>query len=560
VRGRTALKELLSSNPVASTSRTGMLSSGCEYRFRNTIFGSGEVVQSNLVDGVDRKRFRTFIAGYWPRLLAVILFVLIAITLFGIAMSRGLNRDENQFIAAGALFARQGLLPYRDYPYFHVPNLMFIYAALFRCSSYLLLTSRLFSVLCALASLLIIYGFAARRLDHLTRGARFGVAAAVTICAFANPLFRYTYWRAWNHSFPVLLTMLAFLCYLESRARTRPARWLFATGLLTSLAVGSRLTLAPAAFAFLLVILCENLRRPAWQRTGWFCAGFALAILPTLVLFSLAPDQFIFGNFTYNSELYPGFCAGNGLGKEMTLGFKLLYCVTHILANPGNAALAVGLAYFFIRSRSWQFYKGSWSLPLLICALFFGGLAAAIPLPQYFYAPVPLIVLGLAMAISRTRPIGRPDYLLLSLVTIVCLASTIIDFRYSVRLFQPDRWSTLKVHSTGSRLTAATGGGKIFALAPVFPLEGGLQIYPELTAEPFAFRNGSALPAAERLRQKMLGPDELPDLLAEQPPKGILVGTEPLVEGPVIGFAKTHNYRPEPIGLGLTLFLPDSPR
>jgi membrane protein YdbS with pleckstrin-like domain len=494
----------------------------------------------------------------WIHIATGAFFVLIAITLFGIAMCRGLNRDENQFIAAGALFARQGLLPYRDYPYFHVPNLLFIYAALFRCSNYLLLTSRLFSVLCAVASLVIIYSFAARRLAHLSRGARFVIAAAVTICAFANPLFRYTYWRAWNHSFPVLLTMLAFLCYLESRARVRPAGWLFATGLLTSLAVGTRLTFAPVAFAFFLVILCADLRRPAWRKAGWFCAGFALAILPTLILFSLAPEQFIFGNLTYNSELYPGFCAGNGLGKEMTPGFKLRYCATCILANPGNAALVVGVAYFLIRSRGSEICKGSWSLLLLICALFFGGLAAAIPLPQYFYAPVPLIVFGLAMAISRTRPIGRHDYLLLSLITIVCIASTIIDFRYSVRLFQQNRWSTLKVHSIGCRLAAATGKGKVLSLAPIFPLEGGLQIYPELTAEPFAFRNGSALPAAERLRQKMLGPGELPALLAEQPPKGILVGTEPLVEGPVIGFAKTRDYRPEPMGLGLTVFLPDA--
>ena len=138
----------------------------------------------------------------WIHLATGAFFALITLTLFTIAMCRGLSRDEHQFIAAGALLARQGLLPYRDYPYFHVPNLVFVYAGLFRCSKYLLLTSRLFSVLCSLALLLIIYLFSTRRLSHLSNGARFGVSAAITFCAFANPLFRLTFWRAWNHPLP----------------------------------------------------------------------------------------------------------------------------------------------------------------------------------------------------------------------------------------------------------------------------------------------------------------------------------------------------------------------
>jgi hypothetical protein len=61
-----------------------------------------------------------FFRNNWIHIATGAFFVLIAITLFGIAMSCGSNRDENQFIAAGALFARQGLLPYRDYPYFRI--------------------------------------------------------------------------------------------------------------------------------------------------------------------------------------------------------------------------------------------------------------------------------------------------------------------------------------------------------------------------------------------------------------------------------------------------------
>ena len=501
-----------------------------------------------------------FFKTSWTRSAAGLLFALIALTLFAIAMSRGLNRDEHQFVAAGAMLAQHGCLPYRDYPYFHVPNLVFVYAALFRCSSYLLLTSRLFSVFCSLLLLFIIYVFTARRLGHLTNGARFGVSAAVTICAFADPLFRCTYWRAWNHAFPILLIALAFLCYLQSRIRNRAGSWILATGLLTGLAAGSRLTFAVAAFAFLLAILCSDLGRSAWRQAGWFFGGLILGMLPTLILFARFPNQFVFGNLTYNGRLYPMLCRANALNAQMSLPSKMLYFFSHILSQPGNAALTIGVGYFLARSSCWReaLHRPFWLLPLLIGFLLLGALIPALPLPQYFYAPMPFIVLGLAIAISRTRSIILPDYLMLFLVTVICFASTTGDYHYLLRLGRPDQWTTVKVHQVGREIAAATGGGTILSLAPIFPLEGGLNIYPEMTAEPFACRGALLMPPAERPEHKMLGPDDLSELAANASPQGILVGSESLLEKTMTRFANASGYRAVPLDLGLTIFLPGS--
>src|SRR5437879_13053621 len=60
-----------------------------------------------------------------------------------------LNHDENQFIVPGALFLDHGLLPYKDYPFFHVPLLTFVYAALYKISSYKMLAARLFGGACS---------------------------------------------------------------------------------------------------------------------------------------------------------------------------------------------------------------------------------------------------------------------------------------------------------------------------------------------------------------------------------------------------------------------------
>ena len=501
---------------------------------------------------------RIFLRTNWTRLVGGLLFLFIALTLFAIAMSRGLGRDENQFVAAGAVLAQHGLLPYRDYPYFHVPNLVFVYAALFRCSNYLLLTSRLFSVFCSLCLLLIIYAFTAGKLEHLSKGKRFGITAAVTICAFADPLFRGTCWRAWNHAFPILLIGLAFLCYLRSRRRDGAGTWIFATGILTGLAAGSRLTFAPAAFAFLIAMFFSGLGRSAWRQAGWFCAGTTLGVLPTLILFLLFPKQFAFGNLTYNGQLYPMLCDANALQYQMSLPYKLFYFVTHILVQPGSAALIVGLAYFLFRSRGWRgaIQRSSWLLPLLICSLFLGALIPAIPLPQYFYAPMPLVVVGFAIAISRTKSMLTLDYVMLVLVTTVCAVSTATDYRYLSRLGRPEQWATIRVHRVGCEIAAFAGEGTILSLAPIFPLEGGANIYPQLTAEPFACRGALCMRPWERPEQKMLAPDDLLPLAVSDPPQGILVGSETLLEGAITNFANKSGYRPIPIDLGLTVFLP----
>src|SRR5436305_1464747 len=49
-----------------------------------------------------------------------------------LALNNSPSHDEYQHIAAGVLFAREGLLPYRDFAYFHLPYLVYAYGLLFK--------------------------------------------------------------------------------------------------------------------------------------------------------------------------------------------------------------------------------------------------------------------------------------------------------------------------------------------------------------------------------------------------------------------------------------------
>src|SRR5437867_13395193 len=76
----------------------------------------------------------------------VIVAALVLPFVLTLGMTTGLSHDEHQHVTAGAVIAREGLLPYRDFPHFHTPYLPFLYALLFRATDHLLLAGRLFSV------------------------------------------------------------------------------------------------------------------------------------------------------------------------------------------------------------------------------------------------------------------------------------------------------------------------------------------------------------------------------------------------------------------------------
>src|SRR5436853_6215645 len=91
-----------------------------------------------------------------PVLRWVLPTIIVGLLLVAHGLFRELDHDEHQFVASGALLARHGLLPYRDYPYFHVPYLVFIYAAIFSATDHLLLAASLCSIFCSIATIVLI--------------------------------------------------------------------------------------------------------------------------------------------------------------------------------------------------------------------------------------------------------------------------------------------------------------------------------------------------------------------------------------------------------------------
>jgi len=488
--------------------------------------------------------------------------------IFSLNMQRGLNHDEQQFVASGVLLARTQLLPYQDYAYFHTPYLTYIYGFLFRGTTYYLLTARLFSILCSFGLLATIYTVAIRLLRTEAPLIRHALAAGSTLLLLAAPIFTYTSGRAWNHDLPVLLLVWALLAAIDGLQPARPAFWLAISGALLGLAVGTRLSTVTALPAFLLLIgLPSPIERR--QRVWWitaFLAGFLLASLPLLYAFAGDPSAFIFGNLEY-ARLNTLYRVATAYDEGMTAWGKVRFIGQELFwYEPGNLLLLLlyliyGLPHRFQHSEIAK-QPARWGILALLPCLLIGALAPTPARSQYFYLLFPFLLLGALFGL-------RTHYLPLRhkagfgwLATAIVFGAVLLNadqYRHLDKLVQPAAWFPVEVHQAGVKLATLLGEeAKVLTVAPILALEGGAQIYPELTTGPFALRAASFLSKAEAEQYHLFAAAGLTAALTDDPPRAVLVGVDPqdiAEEAPLIEYARQQGYSQLPLDDGQRLWL-----
>lgn len=488
-------------------------------------------------------------------------FVLLFATVFAHALCRKLDHDEEQFVAAGALLLRDGLLPFRDYPFFHLPNLPIIYARLFSTNDYLLLTARSFNAACAALLLALIFSTAARRFRGV-HPSHLGIAAASAAILSLDPFFRFTMGRAWNHDLPVLATMTALLGLLRSVESKRAAQWIFFSGAMLGLAMGSRLTFAPMPVAFLAILIVlpsRNLSR--LKGVCLFFGGLILALGPTIALWIMAPKQFVFGNFTYNGPLNDFFRRSTSPDK-ITFTHKSLFIVKELAKSPSTLALLAGFFYFGGR----QLFRSGWrqivahpeivSICLILPFLFIG---VWVPTPghrQYFYAVVPFLLLGNIYSLARETILNRTVTLLVTALLVLSIARSAESFLQEKFVFRPSRWGAIAAHIRGAQIRQLVSNGPVFTLDPLCPLEGGLTIYKELAVGPFAWRTAAFLNEDEETDFDILDPDDLETFVRLHPPAAFLTRNRSDDVGYILlRYLQTHAYTAHRLDDGATLWL-----
>jgi hypothetical protein len=477
-------------------------------------------------------------------------FLLFFLLMLSLGLRRGMIHDESQHLAAGALFGRHLLLPYRDFPYFHMPDLVFVYGAIFHFYGSMLFAARLLNVEAGWLTCVLIWYIVWRECRGISSLCRWLLPAAAALLLVSNPIFRETYWRAWNHATATLFALGSFALAMRPSASGSPngSRW-FWSGLLLGLAIGTRLTFAP--FFAPLAVACLFPVGPRIRSLLLFCAGNALALLPSLILFLVAPLQFYFGNFTFNSTVNILF---RQFYHDSRISFhaKLLFLGALLRADIATFLLLLACVLFVVAAFI-RFSKMPADLRyrlLLLLGLIpfglFGALAASPSQPEYYYALIPILVLATALAAAFlcSGHFGWLSPLLLLIPAIYCTSRSWNEYQRIAILRDSSTWPPLLMHEAGAEAAMWIGKGQVMTLDPVFPLEGGLDIYPSLVTGIIEWRTEPFIAAADRDRLKILGPDNFVSTLDRSPPAALLTIDTTGFDAPLVAWAKSHRYAP----------------
>ena len=483
-------------------------------------------------------------------ILVVLILIALSLAILANSMTKPLGRDEQMYCTAGSLLA-QGKMIYRDFSYpAQMPYHPLLYAALFKTlnTTHYLLAGRILSVVCDILVVVCIVGIYRRIFKSFAvSGILLGLAAAV-LYVF-NPLVDYANGYAWNHDVVVLFVVLSFWLFVSTDFKRKSKYWRTAAiGALLTLATCMRITTAIVELLFFAVLLAqpaESLKQRFKTALPFLIAAAVVLLWPVWVI-AQAPRAF-FLNLVRIPTLY-----GQWLHQIGMVHNK--YDLTRAcLKRPGYFVLIALTIYLYLtivclRRR----LKISNAKNLLLAALlpvtFF--IIALIPPTmwrQYLAMPVPFLVMSLTYPLLYLRKLANRSGLnkhfkIASVFVAVCVLVAVISYPVvlyrTVIVLVPESWEPMRLHrisediaeklKTQNHVLSAVEGSKlILTLAPLYALEGGCEIYTELSAGSIVYRIADSLPPADRAVTHTVGPETLAALLEKNPPSAVLLGVEP---------------------------------
>jgi hypothetical protein len=183
-------------------------------------------------------------------------------------------------------------------------------------------------------------------------------------------------------------------------------------------------------------------------------------------------------------------------------------------------------------------------LLLLIVSLFIGALIPTPLYAQYFYTPTIFMTLGIVTTIATLATSDRLRLRCsraLGACVIVAVPGIVINNRHLFWITSWQDWVPNRVHAEGQDVAALAHHGRVLTLAPTFPLEGGADVYAELTTGPFAWRVGPYVNDSLEPTMKIWDPDNLSQRLSGQEPDLVLLSRENDLDLPLLAYADQHH-------------------
>lgn len=491
---------------------------------------------------------------------------------FGLALARvaggRMRMDEQLFLGGAGLMARGEGLIYRDFFYTHAPTHALLLAGLFRLTEHWATAGRVLDAACGALLATLIFE-STRRALQTTPGWRAILAGCVATIFVLNPVTADAFGKAWNHDIAQFGGALGFMLLASGLARARPTWWAVASGACASVAVTSRLTLAPPLVAFpLLIALAPGFdARSRWRLFGWWMLGGVVAGLPAIWVCLQAPAAAWFENVRF-----PGFIGRYYVSQysdgRASFGRNVVYLINNIRRSvPLQILIALSAAAVIAlrphRARRSLAQARMASLVVLVLAATATMFAPTTLYHQYLYGPVPFLALligwGLAAHGVADRAWARGAIVTLA---VACAWGGRADYVGVSLLATPSAWAPAHYHRDGLQLREMIAGrpGKVLTVMPGLALEAGLPIYSGLGIGRYAARSADDLTPEQRQRMNVPDLPTIEGWFAAQPPPPAVLVSLPMspLEAAMARAAIANGYVEQPFGDELSLFLPPS--
>jgi len=476
-------------------------------------------------------------------------------------MSFEIRRDEQLYLPPAMLIEKLSL--YKDIFYNHTPDSAWYFHSIMAAlgTQKLLLVGRLgvflgWTVL-GVALLGITY--------KLTRSSAMALFAVTAILA-NEALLNQTGMAATNNLLVLTATYLGLGFFLlgTTKGDVKPL-WVFLSGLFLATAAATK----ASAFVFIPLVATASLfipqAVPFAQRITKvvvpLAIGGLLGAAPVLYYFAADPDRFLAHVIGFHTGPHVAYWSTQSAGGEdvvaMSVGAKLQMAHTVWFggANLMLLFVTVLLVTLLIWSDSWRrtaIRLAGGQFGLMVSCIAAAAAMSLLPtpsFPQYYTLPLvcaPLLIALLYADLGEEEQLNSSPAIIAASVIVLILA--IPQLGQSLpRLASPKSWTTEKSHRAGlaiAREIAAAGvSGKIGTLVPIYALEGGLEVYPELATGQFAYRTADITDPSLRRHYRTTSPAEVGQLFASDPPAAILVGFDEKLEAPLVTFAEANGYR-----------------
>lgn len=493
-----------------------------------------------------------------------VLSVFLFCALFLRIMNFEMRKDEQLYVPPVSLLDGHDI--YSDFFYNHLPGSAWLFHGIGKLAGtdHLLLSGRIGVFL----AWLFFAGAIAGISYALTRSAL--ASWCITLLGLANQLFiLQTGMAATNNFLPLPFSFLGLGLFLLAVRNSDVRSFQVAlAGVSLSLAVCFKANaisfIPPVAIAAFLLPRSLDLKQRLVRVVAPLAAGGLAGAIPVLVHLLSNPGLFLAHVIGYHTGPHLAYWKTPGADGEdavLSLGEKLLLAHDIWLSAGVAIGLCVLLAMLLTRLHapqddSWREHDFSTALSMVL----FGALVCSIALsfvptpsfPQYFAPPLICLPLGLALVFSALGHKAR-QYMQVTLVAAAVVVLAVIApylAQFLGRAANPDRWTVMQVHDAGvtiaQRMAQAGVEGKVATLSPVYPLEGGLDVYLEFATGPFAYRTADITAPELAAFYRMTSPTKVEALFDRDPPAALLLGFDEALERPMLAYAQRHGYRPAP--------------